>query len=60
MTDLRLLKVHVQPIFVVVTDDGVTEVPGEPIVVAGKDWPAFGAASFSPDDLVKLAEQLDT
>ncbi|MDB5165318.1 MAG: hypothetical protein JWM00_208 [Candidatus Saccharibacteria bacterium] len=53
----RLLKIVVQPIFVM--DDGTTieEATGQPITVAAKDWQAFTANAFGPDELAEIAKQ---
>jgi hypothetical protein len=46
MSKLRLLKVIVQPVFVV--DDGkeLTETAAEPIVVQPNDWPTYASTQF--------------
>jgi len=43
MPELRLLKVHVQPVFVLLDDDGASELIGEVAVVPGKEWDGFPA-----------------
>lgn len=44
---LRLLKVVVQPVFVV--DDGteLREIPTQPVTVSATDWPTFPTAGFA-------------
>ena len=54
----RLLKVLVQPVFVVTDADGdVHEVVAEQRVVAGKQWREFGANSFDTLDLSAVASE---
>lgn len=53
----RLLKVAVQPVFVIVTDDGqVEEAAGQPIEVPGKAWSAFAGHAFGEADLAGIAQ----
>lgn len=59
MSDVRLLKVVVQPVFVAISEDGVQEITGKPIDVPGKDWSAFGASAFGPEDMQQVAAQYD-
>lgn len=59
MTRLRLLKVLVQPVFVVDDGDSLTERPGNPVEVPASQWRAFGAGSFSPEDIAALQAQID-
>lgn len=53
-TSLRLVKVIVQPVFVV--DDGETleEMTTQPLTVTAKDWPSFATEGFQ--DAVKELE----
>lgn len=55
MRKLRLLKVIVQPVFVV--DDGkqLIEQAADPVVVSPADWPTFATTAF-----VEGMEQLQT
>jgi hypothetical protein len=54
---VRLLKVVVQPVFVV--DDGETlaEQVGQPVEVAAGQWRDFAADAFGPDEMAALTEQ---
>lgn len=47
MTKLRLLKVIVQPVFVL--DDGeiLTEQVGQAVEVSASEWPTFATGSFA-------------
>ena len=52
---LRLLKVVVQPVFVLIDADGQpTEVNHQPIAVNGADWATWSAAAFTPEALEAL------
>jgi hypothetical protein len=55
---LRLLKVIVQPIFVI--DDGETlvEHPVEPVVVSPPEWPSFATGRFL-EGFEQLREQVE-
>lgn len=44
---LRLLKVIVQPVFVVDDGETLTEQATEPVVVAAKDWPDYPKTGFA-------------
>ena len=59
MTRLRLLKVVVQPVFVLDDGDTLTEKVGNAVTVAATDWRAFGVDAFSDDELAKLADLID-
>lgn len=56
---LRLLKVAVQPTFVV--DDGETlaEITGPPQSIPAGDWRDFATGAFTDDDLAALLERSD-
>lgn len=55
---LRLLKVIVQPVFVV--DDGETlvERPSQPVAVSPEDWPTYPTTTFVAE-MEQLRAQLD-
>jgi len=54
----RLLKVIVQPVFIIDDEDGdVHEVTGEAYPVPGKNWRGFGTEAFGPTDLEAVAVQ---
>lgn len=46
MRRLRLLKVVVQPIFVIDDGETLTEHAAEPVIVSPKDWPTFATTTF--------------
>jgi hypothetical protein len=54
---LRLLKVHVQPVFVIDDGETLTEQPGQPVEVAGGAWRAFAADAFGPEEMELLQAQ---
>lgn len=56
MTRLRLLKVVVQPVFVLDDGDNLTEHVGQRVEVPGSGWQTFAADAFTADELAKLAE----
>lgn len=43
---LRLLKVIVQPVFVVDDGENLTEQVAEPVAVSPEEWPTFASARF--------------
>lgn len=59
MSRLRLLKVALQPTFVVVDDDGVEEVQGQSIEVPGKTWTEFAMSAFNTDEMAALEAEYD-
>jgi hypothetical protein len=46
MTKLRLLKVIVQPVFVVDDGETLTEQPAQPVSVSPAEWPTFATTTF--------------
>jgi hypothetical protein len=46
MNKLRLLKVFVQPVFVVDDGETLSEMQAEPVVVHAEDWPAYATTQF--------------
>lgn len=58
MKKLRLLKVIVQPVFVVDDGEELVEQTAEPVVVSPADWPTFATTAFL-DGMQQLQEQLD-
>jgi hypothetical protein len=58
MRKLRLLKVIVQPVFVVDDGEQLVEQTAEPVVVSPADWPTFATTAFL-DGVQQLQEQLD-
>lgn len=60
MTDnvrARLLKVVVQPVFVIDDGDQLDEVTGAPVSVTGREWRDFAQTSFSEEDLAQIVRQ---
>lgn len=55
---LRLLKVNVQPVFVI--DDGVSlrEVQGSTVSVVGAEWLVWAAGAFTDEQLALLLDTL--
>lgn len=47
MTTLRLLKVIVQPIFVLDDGEQLTEQTVEPIAVSAAEWPTYATTGFA-------------
>jgi hypothetical protein len=47
VSELRLLKVIVQPVFVLFDDSGgASEIVPQPITVSSAEWPTFAAGGF--------------
>lgn len=46
---LRLLKVIVQPVFVVDDGETLTEQPAQPVIVPAAEWPGYAAGRFASD-----------
>ncbi len=46
MSRLRLLKVIVQPVFVVDDGEQLIEQPAQPVTVSPQDWPTFATTTF--------------
>jgi hypothetical protein len=55
---LRLLKLIIQPVFVVDDGEGLTELTAEPVVVAAQDWPDYPRKGFQ-DSFEKLRAQVE-
>jgi hypothetical protein len=55
---VRLLKVLVQPIYVL--DDGadLTELPAQPLEIKAGAWRDFATSAFTPEALARVAEQV--
>lgn len=54
---VRLLKVIVQPVFVLDDDDELTELTTEPVIVAARDWSEYATTTFL-QSVSELREQL--
>ena len=59
MKRIRLLKVVVQPVFVIDDGDTLTEQPGKQIAVDANGWRQFGETAFGDVDMAMLQAQLD-
>ena len=55
---LRLLKVIVQPVFVVDDGENLTEQATDPVVVSAKDWPDYPTTGFAAA-VERLEQSLD-
>lgn len=58
MSKLRLLKVIVQPVFVVDDGESLREEPIQPVTVSPADWPTFATTTFI-EGMATLQAQLD-
>lgn len=58
MRKLRLLKVIVQPVFVVDDGERLVEQTAEPVVVSPADWPTFATTAFV-EGVAQLQRQLE-
>jgi len=54
---LRLLKVMVQPIFVLDDGEQLTEMSAQPVAVPPGDWPTFASTKFL-QGVAALAQQI--
>lgn len=55
---LRLLKVLVQPVFVIDDGDALTEVQAEAVVVSPEEWPTYPTTGFA-QAVENLQAQID-
>jgi hypothetical protein len=58
VTRIRLLKVIVQPVFVVDDGERLIEQVAEPVTVNPTDWPTFATTTFV-EGMAALQAQLD-
>lgn len=58
MSKLRLLKVIVQPVFVVDDGDSLEEQIAQPVNVSPADWPTYATTTFA-EGMAQLQAQLD-
>lgn len=58
MSTLRLLKVIVQPVFVVDDGESLSEQVAQPIEVKPADWPTYATTAF-PSAVAALQAQMD-
>lgn len=57
-TKVRLLKVLVQPVFVLDDGESITEVPVEEHVIPASEWPTYSSERF-PREVAQWQAQLD-
>lgn len=55
---IRLLKVIVQPVFVLDDNEELTELTTDPVVVAARDWPEYANTTFL-ESVAHLRQQFD-
>jgi len=58
MKSLRLVKVIVQPVFVLDDGNTITEVDHSPVVIPAADWPTYSGERF-PREVKEWQERLD-
>lgn len=58
MPKLRLVKVHVQPVFVLDDGDSITEVEHQPITVPAAEWPTYSSERF-PREVEEWQARID-
>lgn len=58
MSTLRLLKVIVQPIFVLDDGENLTETAAQPVTVAPADWPTYSTTGYG-QAFAELQAQLE-
>lgn len=58
MPKLRLVKVIVQPVFVLDDGEQITEVEHGPVIIPASEWPAYSGERF-PAELEAWQQQLD-
>lgn len=58
MSKLRLVKVIVQPVFVLDDGETITEVDHQPIVIPAAEWPTYSSERF-PTEVATWQAQLD-
>lgn len=55
---LRLLKVIVQPVFVVDDGENLTELSAQPMSVSSTEWPVFATTGFA-EAVEQLRQQVE-
>lgn len=58
MSKIALVKVHVQPVFVLIDDGEVTEVEHPPVTIPASEWPTYSSERF-PAEVEAWQKQLD-
>lgn len=59
MKRIRLVKVIVQPVFVLDDGETIEELPHDPVVIAAADWPTYSGERF-PREVAEWQERLNT
>lgn len=59
MGKLRLVKVHVQPVFVVDDGENITEIEHPPVTIPAAEWATYSSERF-PAEVKAWQDQLDT
>jgi hypothetical protein len=55
---LRLIKVIVQPVFVLDDGENVTEIEHQPVAIPAAEWPAYSSERF-PREVTEWQAKLD-
>lgn len=58
MRKLRLVKVFVQPVFVLDDGETITEIEHPPVAIPATDWPTYSGERF-PAEVAAWQAQLD-
>lgn len=58
MPKLRLVKVHVQPVFVLDYGDRIEELDHPPVTIPAADWPTYSSERF-PAEAKAWQRQID-
>lgn len=58
MPKLRLLKVIVQPVFVLDDGESITEVQHQPVAIPANEWPTYSSERF-PREVAEWQARLD-
>lgn len=58
MPKLRLVKVHVQPVFILDHGDRIEELDHPPVTIPADEWPAYSAERF-PAEVKAWQKQID-
>jgi hypothetical protein len=59
MRKLRLVKVVVQPVFVLDDGENIIEVEHQPTVIPANEWPTYSSERF-PREVAEWQQRLDT
>ncbi len=59
MPELRLVKVIVQPVFILDHGTHVSEVDHPPVVIPAEEWPAYSSERF-PSEVRAWQERIDS